>query len=276
MRKNALTLCCCTGVLAAFGAFFRWVQNQVSFEAETGLAVPGSVWSYLVAAWMVVAAAVLGMQCLRLKNQQRMHRPETFAEAFGNASRIAGIMACVFGGLMALGGVILLVTLPATELQRPLLRILAVVAIAVGVTFPIQLRGAAEREASAGTAVLAALPIVLFAFWLIVSYKINIVNPTISAYAVEILALSAATIGFYQIAGFAFGRPKAVRSVFWCQFAAFLCLMTLSDSRYAGAQCMFAAAAGMLLLQSWLVVAGVRPMSEIPAPEPEPEPEEET
>lgn len=275
MRKHALTICCSTGVLAAFGAFFRWVQNQVSFEAETGLAVPGSVWPYLVAAWIAVAAAVLGVQCLRLKNQQRMHQPETFAEAFGGASRIASIAAWVFGALMALGGVLLLVTVPAAELQRPLLRVLAVAAIAVGVTFPMQLRAAAEREASAATAAVAALPIVLFAFWLIVSYKVHIINPTISSYAVEILALCAATIGFYQIAGFAFGRVKAVRSVFWCQFAAFLCLMTLSDSRYAGSQCMFAAAAGMLLLQSWLVVTGMRPMSEMPSPVSETEAEEE-
>lgn len=267
MRKKTLTICCCTGVLAAFGAFFRWLQNQVSFEKDTGLAVPGSAWPYLVAAWIAVAAVVLGVQCLRLKNQQRMHQPETFAEVFGSPSRAAWIAACVFGGVMALGGVILLVSVPVQELQRPLLRVLAVAAIAVGVTFPTQLRSTAAQEPSTGTVVIAALPILLFAFWLIVSYKMNIVNPTISAYAVEVLALCAATIGFYQIAGFAFGRPKAVRSVFWSQFAAFLCLMTLSDSRYMGAQCMLAAAAGMLLLQSWLVVVGTRPMSEMPVPD---------
>ena len=273
MRKNALTICCCTGVLAAFGAFFRWLQNQVSFEEETGLAVPGSIWPYIVAAWIILAAVVLSVQCLRLKNQQRMHQPETFAEAFGGVSRIANIAAWVFGALMALGGVILLVTVPAAELQRPLLRVLAVIAIASGVAFPLQFRSAAEREPSVAVTVIAVLPIILFAFWLIVSYKMHIVNPTVSAYAVEILTLCAATVGFYQIAGFAFGRPKAVRSVFWCQFAAFFCLMTLSDSRYAGAQCMFAAAAGMLLLQSWLVVVGTRPMSEMPAPAPEAEKE---
>lgn len=267
MRKKTLTICCCTGVLAAFGAFFRWLQNQVSFEKDTGLAVPGSAWPYLVAAWIAVAAVVLGVQCLRLKNQQRMHQPETFAEVFGSPSRAAWIAACVFGGVMALGGVILLVSVPVQELQRPLLRVLAVAAIAVGVTFPTQLRSTAAQEPSTGTVVIAALPILLFAFWLIVSYKMNIVNPTISAYAVEVLALCAATIGFYQIAGFAFGRPKAVRSVFWSQFAAFLCLMTLSDSRYMGAQCMLAAAAGMLLLQSWLVIVGTRPMSEMPVPD---------
>ena len=38
MRKNAWVICCCTAVLSAFGIFFRWLQNQACFEAETGLA----------------------------------------------------------------------------------------------------------------------------------------------------------------------------------------------------------------------------------------------
>lgn len=273
MQKNALTICCCTGVMAAFGAFFRWLQNQVSFEADTGLAVTGTIWPYLVAAWIAVAAVVLWVQCLRLKNQQRMHQPETFAEAFGGSNRITIAAAWFCGIIMVAGGCILLLSLHSAGEQVMLLRILAVLAMVSGVAFPLQVRNA-EPEPSAAVAAMAVLPIVLFALWLIVSYKVNIVNPSISAYAVEILALCAATIGFYQIAGFAFGRPKAVRSVFWCQFAAFLCLMTLSDSRSTGQQCMFVAAAGMLLLQSWLVVSNIRPMSEMPAPAPKAGPTE--
>ena len=42
-------------------------------------------------------------------------------------------------------------------------------------------------ETTSGTVVCASMPIVLLAFWLIVSYKVNIINPTISAYAIEIL-----------------------------------------------------------------------------------------
>ena len=49
MRKNAWVICCCTAVLAAFGTFFRWLQDQVCFEADTGLAVRGSIWPYAVA-----------------------------------------------------------------------------------------------------------------------------------------------------------------------------------------------------------------------------------
>ena len=49
MRKNAWVICCCTAVLSAFGIFFRWLQDQACFEAETGLAVHGSIWPYVVA-----------------------------------------------------------------------------------------------------------------------------------------------------------------------------------------------------------------------------------
>lgn len=264
MQKKALTVCCCTGVLAAFGVFLRWVQNQAGFEADTGLAVRGAVWPWIVATWLALAAVVLGVQCLRLKNLERTRWPETAEEAF-RTHGAERILSVCFGALMALGGVLLLFTLPETETQRPLLRALGVLAVAAGVAFPAQPRAA---EGTPGAA-LAVVPVALFSFWLIVSYKSNIINPTITAYAPEILALCGAIIGFFELAGFAFGRAKAVRAVFWSQFAAFLCLVTLADSRYAGLQCMFAAAAAMLLLRSWCVVMAARPMDEVPETPPE-------
>ena len=58
MRKNAWVICCCTAVLAAFGTLFRWLGSGL-FEAETGLAVRGSIWPYAVALMMIVIAAVV-------------------------------------------------------------------------------------------------------------------------------------------------------------------------------------------------------------------------
>ena len=46
MRNSAYPICITTLVLAAFGAFFRWLQNQVSFDLDTGLAVRGSLWEF--------------------------------------------------------------------------------------------------------------------------------------------------------------------------------------------------------------------------------------
>ena len=116
-----------------------------------------------------------------------------------------------------------------------------------------------DAETASGAVVCASMPIVLLAFWLIVSYKVNIINPTVSAYAVEILALCAALIASYEFAGFAYGRPKAIKSIFWSQFAAFLCITALPDDRAGGQQLMLAAIAGILLFQSYLTASNIRP-----------------
>ena len=76
MRKNAWVICCCTAVLSAFGIFFRWLQNQACFEAETGLAVRGSIWPYAVALMIVIAAVVLAVVCFRMKNQPHTSFPD--------------------------------------------------------------------------------------------------------------------------------------------------------------------------------------------------------
>ena len=198
MRKNAWVICCCTAVLSAFGIFFRWLQDQACFEAETGLAVHGSIWPYVVALMIAVAAAVLAV-------------------------------------------------------------------VVTGVVFARQMLAPGERENDAGALVGVSMPMVLLVFWLIVSYKVNIINPTISAYAVEILALCAALIAFYELAGFAYGRPKAVKSIFWSQFAAFLCITALPDDRAGAQQLMLVAIAGMLLFQSYLTASNIRPAVSGPA-----------
>ena len=91
MRKNAWVICCCTAVLAAFGTFFRWLQDQVCFEAETGLAVRGSIWPYAVALMIVIAAAVLAVVCFRMKNQPHTSFPDSLPAAFVAAPRVRTI-----------------------------------------------------------------------------------------------------------------------------------------------------------------------------------------
>ena len=252
MRKNAWVICCCTAVLAAFGTFFRWLQDQVCFEADTGLAVRGSIWPYAVALMIVIAAVVLAVVCFRMKNQPHTYFPDSLPAALAASPRVRTIGGIVLGALLAVGGLWLLLgsgTLASPGLQR----VLAVLTIAAGAAF------ARDFAAKTGAVVCASMPIVLLAFWLIVSYKVNIINPTVSAYAVEILALCAALIASYEFAGFAYGRPKAIKSIFWSQFAAFLCITALPDDRAGGQQLMLAAIAGILLFQSYLTASNIRP-----------------
>ncbi len=258
MRKNAWVICCCTAVLAAFGTFFRWLQDQVCFEAETGLAVRGSIWPYAVALMIVIAAVVLAVVCFRMKNQPHTYFPDSLPTALAASPRVRTIGGIVLGALLAVGGLWLLLgsgTLASPGLQR----VLAVLAIAAGAAFARQMLAPGDVETASGAVVCASMPIVLLAFWLIVSYKVNIINPTVSAYAVEILALCAALIASYEFAGFAYGRPKAIKSIFWSQLAAFLCITALPDDRAGGQQLMLAAIAGILLFQSYLTASNIRP-----------------
>ena len=73
------------------------------------------------------------------------------------------------------------------------------------------------------------------------------------------IGLCAALIAFYELAGFVYGRPKAVKSIFWSQFAAFLCITALPDDRAGAQQLMLVAVAGMLLFQSYLTASNIRP-----------------
>ena len=254
MQKYALRMCVGSGVLAAFGAFLRWLQNQVSFEKDTGLAVRGSIWPYAVALWLAVAAVYFLIVIARMDRKEHARLPQTFAAAYRPDTVLIPALSLLFGLVMMVGGAMLLLRTPLSEPQRKLLVILGGAAVFVGLTYPVYLLRAGEEDPpSTLRAVLGGLPIALFAFWLIVSYKMHIVNPTISSYALEILTIAAASLGFFRLAGFAFESPRAGRAVFWGSYGAFLCLMSMADGMYLGSRLMLIAAAGMLLLQVWQI-----------------------
>ena len=203
---------------------------------------------------IAVAAAVLAVVCFRVKNQPHTSFPDSLPAAFAASKRARAVGGVLLGAMLALGGLWLL--LSSGALSEPgLQRVLAVLAVVTGVVFARQMLAPGERENDAGALVCASMPMVLLVFWLIVSYKVNIINPTISAYAVEILALCAALIAFYELAGFVYGR----------QFAAFLCIPALPDDRAGAQQLMLVAVAGMLLFQSYLTASNIRPAVSGPA-----------
>lgn len=254
MQKYALRLCVGSAVLAAFGGFLRWMQLQVSFEKDTGLAVRGSIWPYMLALWIVVGAVYLAVVVTRMQRSGRVQMPASFAAAYRPDTVLTPALSLLCGLVMLVGGLLLILRTPLSEPQRKLLMLLGAFAAVTGLSFPVYLLRAGEEDPpSALRPVLAAFPIAVFAFWLIVSYKMHIVNPTISAYAPEIITLAAAAIAFFRLAGFAFETPKPGRAIFWGSFASFLCLMGMADSRYLGAQLLLIASAGMMLLQVWLI-----------------------
>lgn len=260
MQNKALSITISTAVLAAFGAFLRWLQNQVSFEPDTGLAKIGSMWPYVTAAWIVLAAIILWVQCSRMTRIEKAPAPQTYAEAFAPVGRLSDGLGLLFAFAMIVGGVLLIITVPPSDQQRTLLRIVGAIAALCGLGFPIQLAGARSERPSSLVVVMAGLPILLYAFWLVTSYKANIVNPTITAYAIEILTICVMGVAFYQMAGFAFDRPKPARALFWAHFAGFFAIMSLSDAHYFAVYLVLLASGLMLMLQAFLIGANTKPV----------------
>lgn len=262
MRTKALSITISTAVLSAFGAFLRWLQNQVSFELDTGLAKVGSIWPYVMAAWIVLAAIILWVQSARMTRLEKAPIPVTYAEAFAPLGRLSDVLGLLFGFAMVVGGVLLIMTVPPSDQQRTLLRVIGGVSVLCGIGFPIQLAGARSERPSGAVAVFAALPIFLYAFWLVESYKANIINPTITAYAIEILTICAMGVAFYQMAGYAFDRPKPARAIFWANFAGFFAIVSLADVHYFAVYLILLSSGLMLMLQAFLIGANTKPVGE--------------
>lgn len=273
MRKLALTLTCTTCVYSAFGIFSRWLQNMTSFE-ENGLYISGSLWGIVLTILCIAAAGTMfGFARYYKKNLGLTCAPDP-GVAFAGSGLLHKIIYLVIALIMAAGSVMLLIT--AGDAEAPLgmdfsglLRILALLGLLTAGGFLGIAGGANGKETpdgsprQAGFCLAATLPIAFCCFWLIVSYRQDAVTSVVWSYAPEILAIACSLLSFYYVAGHAYGRGKPFATIFFCNFGAFLCFVTLPDERLIAQQIMFFGIAGMQLFLSWMLVSGLRRREEI-------------
>ena len=273
MRKLALTLTCTTCVYSAFGIFSRWLQNMTAFE-ENGLYISGSLWGIVLTILCIAAAGTMfGFARYYKKNLGLNCAPDP-GVAFAGSGLLHKIIYLVIALIMAAGSVMLLIT--AGDAEAPLgmdfsglLRILALLGLLTAGGF-LGIAGGANRKETpdgsprqAGFCLAATLPIAFCCFWLIVSYRQDAVTSVVWSYAPEILAIACSLLSFYYAAGHAYGRGKPFATIFFCNFGAFLCFVTLPDERLIAQQIMFFGIAGMQLFLSWMLVSGLRRREEI-------------
>ncbi len=261
MRKNALTLCCFTCAAGAVGAFCRWLQNQLAFDSD-GLSTK-SFLNWVVALVIIAAAAGFYFFVRRIK-KSGLVPAEDFGSAFRGSTRLYLPAAWVIGALMMVGALFLFAN-GANESSHTLLRILAVLSVFSGIFFPLAAQSTVKSADSGLVCLYLTLPVVQFCFWLITCYKQNSTNPAVWAYAVAILAIAAALLGFYYLAGYPYGRAKPYSFLYFSMLGSFMCIMSLADNRNFGEKLMFAAAAAMLMFAAWMVVSNMRPPQSAPS-----------
>lgn len=264
---------CTTCVCSAFGIFSRWLQNMTAFE-ENGLYISGSLWGIVLTILCIAAAGTMfGFARYYKKNLGLTCAPDP-GVAFAGSGLLHKIIYLVIALIMAAGSVMLLIT--AGDAEAPLgmdfsglLRILALLGLLTAGGFLGIAGGANGKETpdgsprQAGFCLAATLPIAFCCFWLIVSYRQDAVTSVVWSYAPEILAIACSLLSFYYVAGHAYGRGKPFATIFFCNFGAFLCFVTLPDERLIAQQIMFFGIAGMQLFLSWMLVSGLRRREEI-------------
>lgn len=264
---------CTTCVYSAFGIFSRWLQNMTAFE-ENGLYISGSLWGIVLTILCIAAAGTMfGLARYYKKNLGLTCAPDP-GVAFAGSGLLHKIIYLVIALIMAAGSVMLLIT--AGDAEAPLgmdfsglLRILALLGLLTAGGFLGIAGGANGKETpdgsprQAGFCLAATLPIAFCCFWLIVSYRQDAVTSVVWSYAPEILAIACSLLSFYYVAGHAYGRGKPFATIFFCNFGAFLCFVTLPDERLIAQQIMFFGIAGMQLFLSWMLVSGLRRREEI-------------
>lgn len=251
MKKNELTipLISAAGGLAALG--LRVWQNRTGFEEATGLPVPGAPAGRLLLILLALLAVLVCLLALRLPEEETPALPEDFR---GDAPSLL-MLAAAGGLLMALSGAADL--LEGLGMGNLMLRLRAAadpeaalyedLLFAAGSAFPSRvqlllgilglLSGAAvaaamlscRRREPGKAPVLLLVPPVDLVVRLVLTYRLDSVDPALESYYVEILALVFLTLGFYRLASFAFQGGKTRRFAVYGSLGVVLGLAALGE-----------------------------------------------
>lgn len=246
-RNRCITSCCYVAGAGAFGVFIRWLQVQTAFT-EDGLA-DRSVFNLLLPIF-VVGCIYAFWRLLRQREREGFVLPEDFKGALVNRGMLFTVLRWAIGGIMCVGA-LLLFSESATDKNTEMIKVLAATAFLSGISFPLLLTAASREGRTAHFCrIYATMPVVMFSVWLIVCYKTNAINSEGWAYIMELLAIIAALLGFFRMAGFAFGVADTKKSMFYAMFGGAMCIMALADERHTGMQIIFLSSALMLGMYS--------------------------
>lgn len=256
LEKKSLEIACYVVGAGAFSVFVRWLQTMLSFN-DDGL-VDASIFNVLVPL-MIIASAYVFLRFVDKFRNDRWYVPDSFYDALYTEGKLYHIASWSIGAIMAVGGVLLLVTCE-TDKNAALMRVLALVGILDGLTFPMIFSYANRPHVSNINTVcfFAFVPILFFCIWLVTCYKINATNPVVWEYLLEAVAIILSIIAFFRVAGFAFGAPNEWRSMFFAMLAAAMDIMVIADTRYIGMQVMFFASSMMLVYYIWVLITNFR------------------
>ena len=282
MKKNlALPALAIFGGAASF--LLRLLQNRTGFEPDTGLPVPDNIPGLALIALLVLLAAALCVLAGKLPKEQ--DPGPAFPEDFSTVEPkllmlpVMGVLLIALSGLVDLAqglGIALpgapglsdaYVLTSSMEVWFPgpsfsqkarLLMGLLSLASAAGLLLAVTAcRPREGRKPVPGTVLLIA-PAALVVR-LVLTYRVDSVNPALEAYYVELLALVFLTLGFYRLSAFAFQAGRTRRFALYTASTVVLSLAALADSGAADLSAPLLYLGGALTLLGFLLMRLCRP-----------------
>ena len=274
-KRYALPLTAALGGAAA--CVLRLLQNHTGYEADTGLPIPGNFAALALAVLLAGLAAALALTAWLLPSEEapgpvlpRDFSTENtgllaipmcgvFLLALSGLSDLAESLRMLPEGLVssrhAIYGILRAGGLGFSPQGQVLLGALTLAA-AVSL-FPV-LAGCRRREGvhrHKAPAAITLLPVAALVVRLVLTYRIDSVNPSLTMYYPELLALVFLTLGFYRLSSFAFQAGQTRRFGFYAAGSLVLCAASLADgSAYLSSLLLYAGGAltlmGFLLLRA--------------------------
>ena len=247
MQSKAYRLTGFAAVASAVGFLLRWLQGIQIIDEETGLARRGAGISAVVMVFIVLVAGALAFAAYRFGKYGTPEKPESALETKNFLHRAVNIVPSV---LLGICGLVQLLQADAAhwgEGQILLRRILGVLTLCAAYGSFLISAGVQRKDRRRSCQIGAVLLILFGGVWLIAIYKSVASNPVIWSFAVEVLAVCAALLAYYHLAGYFFEEPTPRRSIFYCFLGAFLCVMAAVDEHTLGESVCFASVALHLL-----------------------------
>lgn len=274
-KRYALPLTAALGGAAAW--VLRLLQDRTGFEADTGLPVPGDPAALALAVLLagLGIALLLTSRLLPAEEDPGPVLPRDFSTASAGllALPLCGVFLIALSGLAdlaegyrllpeggivssrhAIYGVLRAGGLGYSPRNQLLLGVLALAAAASLLPVLAGCRRRKGRPARPAPAPITLLPVAALVVRLVLTYRIDSVNPSLSMYYVELLALVFLTLAFYRLSSFAFQAGRTRPFALYAGAAVALCAASLADgSAYLSSLLLYAGGAttalGFLLLR---------------------------
>lgn len=258
MRKSAVVIPILALVAGVLGFILRRTEVDTIFNPVTGLAGTDAPVTMLLIGLSVLV--VLGAAAFAVAASRRHKAEPDYTRAFAPRGFLYLAVSFLLGLIWLASAVWYFVekraaamsVMPAGFTGRVSLidMIFTVLAALSAISVIILARGAYKGKGSSEMLLFSVIPPVFFCFWLVILYKDNAANPVLLAYCYQVLAIAAATLGYYFSAGFIFGKAVTGRAITSMLAAIYFCTVAIADGIGQPMKLMFGVTAVSMLMNA--------------------------